>query len=107
MQPSQETGRLRVDGGFLDEGPVSPTFAPLNLDGQTLSSKPIVVEAVIGIDGGVKNARLVNTPASKLSEAVVSAVKRWHYRPFYRDGQPIEFVTRITFNFSLPNANTQ
>jgi TonB family protein len=107
LQPAQETRRLRVDGGFLDEGAVSPTFAPLNLDGQTLSPKPIVVEAVIGKDGEVENARLVSAPSSRLAEAVVSAVKQWRYRPLYRDGQPIEFVTRITFNFSLPNANTQ
>ena len=105
LQSTTQMGSLRVDGGFLEEGSVSPTFAPLNLDGQTLDAKPIVVEAVIGKDGGVENVRLVSSPASKLAQAVVSAVKLWRYRPFYRDGQPIEFVTRITFDFSLPSGN--
>ncbi len=105
LQPPAQLRNLRVDGGLVEEGAVSPTFAPLNLDGQTLDSKPIVVEAVIGKDGGVQNVRLVNTPSSKLAQAVVSAVKLWRYRPFYRNGQPIEFVTRITFDFSLPEAN--
>jgi TonB family protein len=100
-----QTGRLRIDGGLVDEGSVSPTFAPLNLDGQTLDSKPIVVQAVIGKDGGVEDVRLLSSPASKLAEAVVSAVKQWRYRPFYRDGKPVEFVTRITFDFSLPNGS--
>jgi periplasmic protein TonB len=106
LQPQRQMGSLRVDGGLIEEGAVNPTFAPLNLDGQQLDSKPIVVEAVIGKDGGVEDVRLVSAPASQLAQAVVSAVKLWRYRPFYRDGQPIEFVTRITFNFSLPNANT-
>ena len=99
------TESLRVDGGLVEEGAVSPTFSPLNLDGQTLVAKPIVVEAVIGKDGGVKDVRLVSSPASNLAQAVVSAVKLWRYRPFYRNGRPVEFVTRITFDFSLPNGN--
>ena len=103
----EQMGGLRVDGGLLEEGSVTPTFAPLNLDGQALASKPIVVQAVIGKDGGVKDVRLVNSPASQLAQAIVSAVKLWRYRPFYRNGQPIEFVTRITFNFSLPNAESR
>lgn len=98
-------GSLRVEGGLVEEGSVSPTFSPLNLDGQTLVSKPIVVEAVIGKDGDVKQVRLVSSPASSLAKAVVSAVKLWRYRPFYRNGQPVEFITRITFDFSLPNGN--
>jgi TonB family protein len=103
-QAPTQRAQLRVDGGLVDEGSVSPTFAPLNLDGQTLDPKPIVVEAVIGKDGGVEDVRLLSTTTSELAEAVVSAVKQWRYRPFYRDGQPVEFVTRITFDFSLPNA---
>jgi outer membrane biosynthesis protein TonB len=53
----------------------------------------------------VEDVRLLSSPASKLAEAVVSAVKQWRYRPFYRDGKPVEFVTRITFDFSLPNGS--
>jgi TonB family protein len=106
-QAPTQIGRLRIDGGLVDEGSVNPTFAPLNLDGQTLDSKPIVVEAVIGKDGSVEDVHLVSSPASSLAEAVMAAVKQWRYRPFYRDGQPVEFVTRITFDFSLPNGNTR
>jgi hypothetical protein len=102
-----QVGRLRVDGGLVEEGTVSPTFAPLNLDGQSLDSKPIVVEAVIGTDGVVKDVRLVSSPASSLAQAVMSSVKQWRYRPFYRNGKPIEFITRVTFDFSLPKGNTR
>jgi TonB family protein len=103
----EQMGGLRVDGGLVEEGSVTPTFAPLNLDGQALASKPIVVQAVIGKDGEVEDVRLVSSQASQLAQAIVSAVKLWRYRPFYRNGQPIEFVTRITFNFSLPNAESR
>jgi TonB family protein len=98
-QSTTKVGSLRVDGGLVEEGSVNPTFAPLNLDGQTLDSKPVVVEAVIGTDGAVKEVRLVSSPASSLAQTVVAAVRQWRYRPFYRNGRPIEFVTRITVDF--------
>lgn len=104
-QPQTQGASLRVDGGLVEQGSVKPTFAPLNLDGQAISSKPIVVEALIGKNGSVQHVRLVSSPASQLANAVVAAVKLWHYRPFYRNGEPIEFVTRITFDFSLPSGN--
>ena len=67
---------------------------------QEPTPKPVVVEAVIGKDGGVKNVRLVSSPVSQLAQAVLEAVRQWHYRPFYRNGQPVQFTTRITFDFS-------
>lgn len=103
--PSQlgQMGGLRVDGALVEEGSVAPSFAPLHLEGLTPETKSVVVEAVIGKDGGVENVRLISTPSSRLAQALVDAVKQWRYQPVYQDGQPIEFTTRITFNFSLPN----
>lgn len=90
---------LRDDGALVEEGvPVSP---PSDLDSQSSLPKSIVVDAVIGQDGAVKSVRLLSPPGSKLAQAVVSAVKQWRYRPVYENGKPVEFSTRITFDFSL------
>jgi TonB family protein len=94
-------GVLRNDGALVEEG--SPVAKPLNPDNRTSSPEPIVVEAVVGKDGGVKNVRLISPPGSKLAGAVVDAVKRWRYRPLYENGQPVEFTTRITFDFPAPH----
>lgn len=91
---------MRADGALVEEGAVVPPTA--NTGAQEAPPGRIVVEAVIGRDGDVKNVRLISSPASQLAQAVMDAVQEWHYRPFYRNGQPVQFTTRITFDFSIP-----
>jgi TonB family protein len=96
-------GTLRNDQALVEEG------APVTLSMREAANpgtvpKPIVVEAVIGKDGAVKDVRLISSPDSRLAGAVVAALKRWRYRPLYESGKPVEFTTRITFQFStLPD----
>jgi TonB family protein len=59
----------------------------------------VVLDALIGPDGSVKNIHVVSSPSAALAWAVVEAVKQWHYPPFYRGGHPAEVVTRITVAF--------
>lgn len=99
-QLTGHTGVMYTDGALVVEGAVP--FSPSDSADERIVPKPIVVEAVIGRDGRVKNVQLVSSPASRLAQAVVKAVEQWHYRPFYRNGQPVEFTTRITFDFSRP-----
>ncbi len=89
---------MRTDGALVEEGTLASPRSSVNV--QEPTPKPVVVEAVIGKDGGVKNVRLVSSPVSQLAQAVLEAVRQWHYRPFYRNGQPVQFTTRITFDFS-------
>ncbi|HVB34890.1 MAG TPA: energy transducer TonB [Patescibacteria group bacterium] len=94
----EPTGALRSDGALVEEG--TPISMPLHLASQTSVPEPIVVDAVIGMDGRVRDVRLISSPASQLARAVVEAVSQWRYRPFYENGAPAEFTTRITFDFS-------
>jgi len=89
---------LRNDGALVEEG--APVSTPLNLVYPTAPPGPIVVEAEIGKDGLVKNAWLISSLHSRLAQAVVAAVEQWRYRPLYNKGEPVEFTTRITFDFS-------
>jgi len=39
----------------------------------------------------------------QLTHAATDAVKRWKYKPYLLDGEPIEIQTPVTINFTLPH----
>lgn len=83
-----------------DGGPVKPsTIVPPKVRGGENAPFSVVLDALIGADGNVKNVHVVSSPSAALAWAVVEAVKQWHYPPFYRQGHPAEVVTRITVAF--------
>jgi protein TonB len=58
----------------------------------------VVLAAMIGVDGKVKNVKVVSGPPL-LRNAAIQAVKQWVYKPTLLNGKPIEAETRITLNF--------
>jgi len=63
----------------------------------------VVLLAVIGIDGSVKDVRVENG-LPILAQAAIDAVKQWRYKPYLIDGEPVEVDSRITINFTLTGA---
>lgn len=54
-----------------------------------------VLELVIDENGGVESVRL-NSPANRYRDRWwVFAAKGWRFRPAFKDGRPVRFVTRI------------
>jgi periplasmic protein TonB len=37
-----------------------------------------------------------------LAQAAADAVKQWRYKPYSRDGEAIDFQTRVSVDFELP-----
>ena len=64
---------------------------------------PVVLMAVIGQDGRVKDVR-VESGLPILAQAAIDAVKQWRYKPYLIDGEPVEVDSRITINFTLSGA---
>jgi protein TonB len=60
----------------------------------------VVLLAVIGTDGTVKDLRLESGP-SVLAQAAIDAVKQWRYKPYLLNGSPVEIDSRITINFTM------
>jgi protein TonB len=60
----------------------------------------VVLMAVIGMDGSVKDVRVENG-LPILAQAAIEAVKQWRYKPYMVDGEPVEVDSRITINFTL------
>lgn len=61
----------------------------------------VVVHALVGIDGTVKEVQVISGPPV-LRDAAVKAVKQWVYKPLEVDGRVSEFETTINVNFTLP-----
>jgi protein TonB len=60
----------------------------------------VILTAVISRMGEIENLRVVSGHPM-LVRAAVEAVKRWRYRPYLLNGDPVEVETQITVNFSL------
>jgi len=60
----------------------------------------VVLMAVIGTDGSVKDVR-VESGLPILVQSAIDAVRQWHYKPYMVDGEPVEVDSRITINFTL------
>jgi periplasmic protein TonB len=63
----------------------------------------VVLMAVIGTDGSVKDVR-VESGLPILVQAAIDAVRQWRYKPYLIDGEPVEVDSRITINFTLSGA---
>jgi protein TonB len=60
----------------------------------------VKVELTVDEDGNVMEVQHTSGP-SLLQTAAADAVKRWKFRPFTRDGQPVRATGFVNFNFSL------
>lgn len=60
----------------------------------------VVLSAVIGVDGKIKNLAVVSGHPF-LVEAALKAVRQWQYRPTLLNGDPVEVITEIVVRFKL------
>jgi TonB family protein len=94
-------GYLRVGGNIKaptkvkDVKPVYPDAA-LQANAQGV----VIVEARIGPDGLVEDARILRS-IPLLDKAALEAVSQWEYTPTLLNGAPIGVVMTVTVNFTL------
>jgi len=60
----------------------------------------VVLHAIIGTDGLVKDLQVISGNAMLTGEAV-RTVKGWRYHPLELNGQAMEVDTQITVKFTL------
>ncbi len=60
----------------------------------------VVLHAIIGKDGKIKNLKVVSGP-EMLARSAIGAVEQWVYKPYLLMGQPIEVDSKIVVNFQL------
>ena len=64
-------------------------------------SGTVVIQAMIGKDGLIQNAKIVSSPDDSLSQAALDAVRQWRYQPYMLNGEPVSVMTTINVGFTL------
>ena len=62
----------------------------------------VIIEAVIGADGKVADAKVLRS-VPQLDQAAVAAVKQWEFTPTLLNGKAVPVVMTVTVNFKLKN----
>ncbi len=62
----------------------------------------VTLAATISKTGTIENLTVVSGPPM-LAQAAVEAVRRWRYRPYLLNGEPVEVQTEVTVSFTLGN----
>ena len=62
---------------------------------------PVILGVLVGIDGSVKDLSILSGHPL-LASAATDAVRQWRFKPHQLKGKAVEFETRITVNFALP-----
>jgi protein TonB len=60
----------------------------------------VIVEATIGSDGSVQNARVLRS-IPLLDAAALDAVKQWQFTPTLLNGVPVPVIMTVTVQFTL------
>jgi len=104
VQGEKAKGSTEVAGKSDDTKPeiiekVSPKY-PEEAKKEGVTGK-VIVEALLGTDGRVMEAKVVNDADSRLAQAAVDAVKQWKFKPAEKNGKPVKVKTTVTLNFQL------
>ena len=77
---------------------VAPAYPPIALS--VKAQGVVIIEAIIGADGKVEQARVLR-PQPLLDEAALAAVRSWEYTPTLLNGKPTPVIMTVTVNFTL------
>ena len=61
----------------------------------------VIIEATIGRDGKVQDARILRSANPLLNAAALDAVRQWEYTPTLLNGIPVAIVMTVTVDFRL------
>jgi TonB family protein len=99
--PGWAAGAVRVGGNVTQPtktkhvAPVYPAIA------QSAHVQGVVIlEAVIGVDGKVQDARILRS-IPLLDQAALDAVKQWEFTPTLLNGSPVPVIMTMTVQFTL------
>lgn len=94
-RPLPVGGKIKEPAKIRHVPPVYPVIAQ-----QARVEGIVIIAAVIGVDGRVKEARVL---ASKplLDDAALTAVRQWEFTPTTLNGVPVPVIMTVTVNFRL------
>jgi protein TonB len=93
--PVRVGGNIRPPTKTKDVRPVYPPIAQ-----SARVQGVVIIEATIGADGRVKDAKVLRS-IPLLDQAAVDAVKQWTFTPTLLNGVPVPVIMTVTVNFTL------
>jgi protein TonB len=97
---SANTAQASLNGGQVQPAKLISRTDPEypQIAKQSGAQGEVVLTAMVGLDGKVKDVKVVSGNPL-LRNAAIVAVKQWIYRPTLLNGKPIEAETRVSLNF--------
>jgi TonB family protein len=99
---SQQPKKISISPGVMTGLKISgenPTY-PKKARAKKIQGA-VMIDAVIGKDGAIKNLHVVKSPSKLLSESALKAVRTWRYQPYHLNGEPVEVDTTINVVYNL------
>jgi protein TonB len=93
--PVRVGGNIKTPTKTKDIRPVYPPIAQ-----SARVSGVVIIEATIGADGRVKDAKVLRS-IPLLDQAALDAVKQWQFTPTLLNGVPVPVIMTVTVNFTL------
>lgn len=94
-QPVPVGGKIRPPAKVRHVPPVYPPIAQ-----QAHVEGIVIIEAIIGVNGRVKEARVLKSNPL-LDDAALAAVRQWEFSPTTLNGVPVPVIMTVTVNFTL------
>jgi TonB family protein len=99
--PPPANAPMRIGGQIKEPARtkyVPPVYPPIAQ--QAKIQGIVVIEAIIGTDGKVREARVLR-PVPMLDQAALDAVRQWEYEPTLLAGKPVSVIMTVTVSFTL------
>ena len=61
----------------------------------------VILATVVGIDGLPSEIKVVKGIGKGLDEKAVECLRKWHFKPATRDGEPVRVNATVEINFRL------
>jgi len=95
IAPMRVSQGIRQPGKIRDAQPIYPMIAQ-----SARVQGTVILEAVIGTDGRVREARVLRS-IPLLDQSALDAVRQWIYTPTLLNGVPVPIVMTVTVTFTL------
>jgi len=94
--------RVRI-GGKVAESNLVKKVQPEYPEAAKATGLQGQVELLVAISGkGVpEEVRVIFSPSDEFTESALEAVGKWRYKPTFFNGDPVEIITTVIFNFNL------
>jgi TonB family protein len=97
-------GKVHISSGVIQGMLVKKTTPYYPQQAKDLRiSGTVVLQAIIGTDGGIHDLHVISSPSPLLAVSALWAVSQWQYKPYLLLGEPVEVETTVNVIYTLGN----